>query len=73
MKTLAQLKNKHKDALRSGTHGNRTLLSSVIKPVMVRLNEEKHLTIVADEVPMSVPGSPQQGLLNYYLYIFCWA
>ncbi|KAG2216199.1 hypothetical protein INT45_000799 [Circinella minor] len=52
MKTLAQLKDEHKDALHSATCGNRAILNSV-KPLMVRLNEGKHMTIVADEEPKS--------------------
>ncbi|KAI9496390.1 hypothetical protein BDB00DRAFT_881992 [Zychaea mexicana] len=35
-----------------------TSLTSIVDPVIVRLNEGKHMTIVADEGPMSVPGSP---------------
>ncbi|KAG2217796.1 hypothetical protein INT45_001121, partial [Circinella minor] len=56
VETMGLLRAEHVSALRKTTKtGN---LTSIVNPVIIRLNEGKHMTIVADEGPMSIPGSP---------------
>ncbi|KAI9488790.1 hypothetical protein BDB00DRAFT_771874 [Zychaea mexicana] len=59
---LTQLKQEHKEVKSSNTNC-KSLLGS-IDPVIIRLNEGKHLGIVADEGPMSVPPSPDRDQKN---------
>lgn len=59
---IKQLKEEHKMALNAATaNGNqdsRPSLLSIVNPSIIRLNEGKHMSIVAEEGPMSVPSSP---------------
>ncbi|KAI7860402.1 hypothetical protein BDC45DRAFT_101397 [Circinella umbellata] len=59
---LTQLKQEHKEAKASNPNC-KSLLGSV-DPVIIRLKEGKHLGIVADEGPMSVPPSSDRDQNN---------
>ncbi|KAI9273498.1 hypothetical protein EDC94DRAFT_510717, partial [Helicostylum pulchrum] len=58
LQVTKQLKEEHRMAVNGAARNNHDLLSFV-KPNIIRLNEGKHLTVVAEE-PMSLPSSPSQ-------------
>ncbi|ORX53578.1 hypothetical protein DM01DRAFT_254743 [Hesseltinella vesiculosa] len=58
LSNLKALKNDHKLFLRSPSLTARPNLSTLITPMIIRLNEAKHSAIVADDGPSSAPGSP---------------
>lgn len=45
-------------AMVNGNQDSRPSLLSIVNPSIIRLNEGKHMSIVAEEGPMSVPSSP---------------
>lgn len=44
-------------AMANGNQDSRPSLLSIMNPSIIRLNEGKHMSIVAEEGPMSVPSS----------------
>ncbi|KAI8646534.1 hypothetical protein BD408DRAFT_336494 [Parasitella parasitica] len=60
LEVIKQLKEEHKMAVNAatGSQGSRPSLLSVVNPSKIRLNEGKHMSIVAEEGPMSIPASP---------------
>lgn len=56
LEALKTLKAEQKQFLRS-PGVSRPNLASLVNPMVVRLNEAKHASLVADEGPMSEPGS----------------
>ncbi|ORX48590.1 hypothetical protein DM01DRAFT_252525 [Hesseltinella vesiculosa] len=58
--TLKQLKEEHKYALRSKDTESTLTLDILVDPMIIRLNEAKHASIVASEGPQSQPSSPSR-------------
>ncbi|KAG0928310.1 hypothetical protein G6F57_013565 [Rhizopus arrhizus] len=57
LSVLKELRQEHKTILRSKDQRPQKL-SSIVNPMIIRLNEGKHTSIVAEHGPMSVPNSP---------------
>ncbi|KAI9313576.1 hypothetical protein BX666DRAFT_1864022 [Dichotomocladium elegans] len=57
LSVLKELKKEHKTILRSKDK-ERENLCRIVDPVIIRLNEGKHASIVAEHGPASVPSSP---------------
>lgn len=57
------MKEEHKEVVNAAmSNGCRDLRPSLlINPSIIRLNEGKHMCVVAEEGPMSVPGSPNHA------------
>ncbi|KAI7882130.1 uncharacterized protein EV154DRAFT_523166 [Mucor mucedo] len=62
LEVIKQLKKEHKmtvnAATANGNQDSRLNLLSIVNPSIIRLNEGKHMNVVAEEGPMSAPGSP---------------
>lgn len=58
LSVLKDLKQEHKVSLRSSKDKTQQKLCNIINPIIIRLNEGKHASIVADHGPMSLPNSP---------------
>ncbi|KAG0745759.1 hypothetical protein G6F57_001287 [Rhizopus arrhizus] len=58
LKVIKQLKEERKMAMANRNQDCRPSLLSFLNPSIIRLNEGKHMSIVAEEGPMSVPSSP---------------
>ncbi|KAI9274479.1 hypothetical protein BDA99DRAFT_432317, partial [Phascolomyces articulosus] len=56
LSVLNELKQEHKTILRSKDKKPQKL-SNIISPMIIRLNEGKYASIVADHGPMSLPSS----------------
>ncbi|KAG0171798.1 hypothetical protein DFQ28_004777 [Apophysomyces sp. BC1034] len=60
LEELKALKNEHKEFFRSPGI-TRPSLASLVRSMVIRLNEAKHASVVADDGPMSGPESPSHA------------
>ncbi|ORX43717.1 hypothetical protein DM01DRAFT_338917 [Hesseltinella vesiculosa] len=58
--TLKELKEEHKHALRLKNSQSAPTIDTLVDPIIIRLNESKHASIVASEGPQSQPSSPHR-------------
>lgn len=58
--TLKEMRDEQKFMLRSKSYNQQTICG-IVNPIIIRLNEGKHATIVADHDPKSEPNSPRNN------------